>query len=469
MIALLGRLCGGNESIKLKDGTSVYCYVPIGSDPGPKESRYDFLDRQGESTGSGNVFISHYVERGRVRPYQWSTCGGYPWYTTPYGPMVPGTIISNDVPWTELHSNEAASMQDKSARRDYFRIRQNDVCVAIDHFGCYPSSGYSSFGTNIVWKKPYRVCGDWSAQYIYGHEIHRRGDGRIDFSESLYGSLPTSIPNKPNYRSADYVVWYTSTSTSSAVVDEVAYNYWLNRVSDVPMVNWTSQLNSARFSEAFYKAIEKLPNLKQNMIANVISTVSSIKNIFSKWEKTVFDKDLVSNAWLAYRYEYNTTVSDMQEVESCLERLYQLSQDKTAVITSYGGCSDGVYTYHASVEVHLWELFPHDVTELLTFLNARVTATNVWDMIPFSFIVDWFTDFGTLVSSLDQWLDAAEMPIRNVWYSVTSEPHQADRGEVSTYFRFKGNPPSLPYVHLDTSSSNKTIVMRVMDTLALFF
>lgn len=469
MIALLGRLCGGNNLIELKDGTSVFCYVPIGSDPGPLESRYDFIDRQGESHGSGNVFISHYSERGEIKPIWWSYCGGEPHYTTQYGPMVPGTIISNDLPWTELRTNEASSMQDKSVIRDYVRIRQNDFCIAIDHFGSYPYAGWSSYGTNIIWKKPYPVCGSWTQQFIYGHEVFRRGEQNVDFSESLYGSLPTAIPDIPKYRSADFVIGYTSSPTCSAVIDEIAYNYWLNRVSDVPMVNWTSSLNSARFSEAFYKAIEKLPNLKQNMIANVISTVSTIKNVFSKWEKTVFDKDLVSNAWLAYRYEYSTTISDMREVESCLERLYQLSQNRDAIITSYGGCSDGVYTYHASVEVHLWELFPHNVNEMLTFLNARITMTNIWDMIPFSFIVDWFTDFGTLVSSLDQWLDAAEMPIRNVWYSVTSEPHQAEQGEVSTYFRFKGNPPSLPYVHLDTSASNKTITMRVMDTLALFF
>lgn len=209
---------------------------------------------------------------------------------------------------------------------------------------------------------------------------------------------------------------------------------------------------------AFYNAIDRLPQLQSNTIANIIEICSSIKSIASGYKALGSLVESAQDTWLAYRYQYRTTVSDMQELEHLLERLYSLPP----VITQRGYHTSGAFSYKCSIEVDTSSMLP------INTFNLRLTAENVWDMIPYSFVADWFLRIGTLLHDLQGWLDAPTLHITQVWYSV-----QYDYGDSlshgRTYVRFKGSVPSTPYLSVtDNNPSSKTITMRAADALALF-
>lgn len=224
-------------------------------------------------------------------------------------------------------------------------------------------------------------------------------------------------------------------------------------------------MDQARFYDAYYNAVEKLPVLQQNTIANISEVVSTIKSLLSGYHGTAGLFDTAKEAWLAWRYSYNTTVSDMSELATLVDRLCDL-QDSLKPIRVYGvAYSYDGSAYHAAVEVDPCQFLPDDFTSLAKIANAKISLANVWDMIPYSFVVDWFLPIGDMCKNIDEWLNQSDWVVNTVWYSYTHTSLDSER----VYFRFQGKPPVLPRFWTPTSASSRTKCFRAADTLALFF
>ena len=241
------------------------------------------------------------------------------------------------------------------------------------------------------------------------------------------------------------------------------YAYWCSKAYDYP--HYAGLMDQARFYEAYYTAAEKLPVLQQNTIANISETVSIIRSLLSGYKGTAGLFDTAKEAWLAWRYSYNTTKSDITELATLVDRLCDL-QDSLKPIRVYGVAygSDGA-AYHAAIDVDPCQFLPDDFTSLARTANARISLTNVWDMIPYSFVVDWFLPIGDMCKNIDEWLNQSDWVINTVWYSYAHISLDSER----VYFRFRGEPPALPRFWTPTSASNRTKCFRAADTLALFF
>lgn len=227
----------------------------------------------------------------------------------------------------------------------------------------------------------------------------------------------------------------------------------------------STAISNAGFYRAYYTAFDNLPQAQQNLIANICDIVRAIKSFSSGFKELKSVIEAGKEAWLTYRYVYNTTISDAKEIEKLAERLYDLTSSSSNLV-SYGGCTIGGITYHCAIVVDASSFIPDDILSGFKQLGGRINLTNLWDMIPFSFMVDWFMDVSSILERFDTWVESGELPIKEIWYSFYSSYEDC---RTSVYGRWLGSKPSLPpYSCTRRSASGKIIGMRVADTLSIF-
>jgi hypothetical protein len=224
-----------------------------------------------------------------------------------------------------------------------------------------------------------------------------------------------------------------------------------------------SGVDASLYYRAYYDAVDKLPALQQNLMANIVECISTISSFLDGFDASDLKnaKKVAKDLWLQYRYSYNTTISDVKEVTDAIARLERVSGKE---LSTYGYASDGKFDVACAIKLKL-EL-PIDVKGWLKAINLRPTLVNVWDMVPYSFVVDWFLKIGSILEDLQKWLDAADLHPDELWYSVWHKITEPGIDGVE-YCRFKGKPPSLPYFSSNKVGS-RTVGYRIADSIALF-
>jgi len=227
--------------------------------------------------------------------------------------------------------------------------------------------------------------------------------------------------------------------------------------------------------QAYLDALDKVPQLNENSISNVIEIVAFLKAIIID-HRVEIPRSLQS-AWLAYRYSYTTTKLDMEEAVGFVYR----SVDKDLLgkgFSCYGRATDTISGTPVVMKCHL-----SMKQKELSYLDSIFTSLYrygltpsfyvIWDMIPYSFIVDWFIPVGDILNGYDKTrMYDRTYDITDVWYSLKYE--FSDRGTLySAYTRWGESSPAEfeGYYTLENKGtpSDKTIGFRILDTLSLIF
>lgn len=123
-------------------------------------------------------------------------------------------------------------------------------------------------------------------------------------------------------------------------------------------------------------------------------------------------------------------------------------------------------TYHYKVYYQPYDLpFAKSIKTLMD-VDLFPTLTNVWDLVPFSFVIDWFLDIGSLFERIDTRTYASTLAVlgvlRSIKRSVSGVPGAAFpfwnrniSGLVGTwgctsYQRASSSTLDLPHLILDT-------------------
>lgn len=264
---------------------------------------------------------------------------------------------------------------------------------------------------------------------------------------------------------------------------------------------------SVIMSDLFRECCNGIAPVDTNNIANVIELIQCLKGI-SGIAKTLasrksalarffdpkkvlqyLDSDVVprkiihpgvdakkaANAWLAYRYAYCTTKSDYETLHSHLSSSWKAFQNwnkqSTYCMHATGASESTVYNMTVRMSPHCW----NDVETLWVkskLLGLQLNAVNVWDLVPFSFVVDWFLPIEDLLSVAD---DAATFNETHfVFHSIvfsgkTTKTINTPCGSLHcTYYNRYSllHPPALQYADEDDPST-KTKVFRAMDGVSL--
>lgn len=171
-----------------------------------------------------------------------------------------------------------------------------------------------------------------------------------------------------------------------------------------------------------------------------------------------------SETWLSYRYVYNTTLSDIAEIRRFVKALQVMQH------TFRGGASTEDGTCHVKVKTKncQFDSLLTQVQELEKF-GVAPDLYNLWDLVPYSFIVDWFINIGDTLEQLSAYSRTLKYDVESITTSFSWKDiviYNNIPVKISHYERLVTTqaPPFLPYKE---ETSTKTWLMRIVDGFAL--
>jgi hypothetical protein len=225
---------------------------------------------------------------------------------------------------------------------------------------------------------------------------------------------------------------------------------------------------------AYSAAIENLPTDDMNWIEGIVDAVNFIVDLVTL-NLADLSIDLAkmpkyaANVWLTWRYVYNTTKADVEDISSTRSRVAALTDQLrkgNKIMTTHGEGSSPWGTCHVSLTYAI-----ADVLELNNFVEytERMLAYDAWDLIPFSFIVDWFYSVGDLLHDISIHNTAMKLHAQSAWYSY-SYTDTTGGGQCKRYFRRRlnyvpGIPDDVSYV-VDRNGDTRAL-KRSIDSLSI--
>lgn len=237
------------------------------------------------------------------------------------------------------------------------------------------------------------------------------------------------------------------------------------------------------FACAFTEAARQLPFVSSNGIANVaelaaaiVSIANGIKSIGklnlvqpkAYMSRAIVPSSTLGNKWLFYRYAFKTTKSDIAEYTSLLTRMSNIA--KSDHIRVGGGFSREDIFFRCTCEYASSDVIPDDVRAALRQFGLELNSYTAWDLIPYSFVVDWFLNIGDLLEKYEVFERGQKFTPVDTWYSCKTR-YMVDSGrQQDVYMRFGGlgtrlGAPCFTDTH---QISGKTFAFRVFDGMSLF-
>lgn len=212
---------------------------------------------------------------------------------------------------------------------------------------------------------------------------------------------------------------------------------------------------------AYVKAAEGLPSVNSNAMANLLEVAGLVAALLrgdvSKASKGIKD------AWLAYRYAYTTTCLDIREYSDYIDRIQNLTELAAPdTIKCHGSSVDSNgFRYHCVMKVKTSEALPKDMKSTLSQFGLQLSKVNSWDMVPYSFVVDWFIPVSDMLEQFEAQFSSKSVPVTECWMSIESP-----KGE--HYLRWPYQWVQVMPGIVQKNVSKKTFWMRIADAIALF-
>jgi hypothetical protein len=179
-----------------------------------------------------------------------------------------------------------------------------------------------------------------------------------------------------------------------------------------------------------------------NKVRHPLQSFKDAKKALDKknWKgKSVEYHDAVTSLWMQYRYAIMPLVYSAQDIKSVIEHrsdLYRTEREKSVLDLNINlkGDEDVLHFYDkvegkSTVRAVGKARYGSEVNLRLIDSIGTNFATTAWELIPFSFVVDWFVNIGDFLSShLSSWASLAEE--RHFVWSVKREY------SISTYLHY---------------------------------
>jgi hypothetical protein len=247
-----------------------------------------------------------------------------------------------------------------------------------------------------------------------------------------------------------------------------------DRAMGYPVIHPSGWYHEYARQHAFLAACKALPTLSDNMISNILEVGSFIYELVEN--KRIEVPKSLSGAWLAYRYQYMTTKLDVAEAISFFRR------HADELLRGPGLKSHGSHTYDydgcsvtctCTIRVISRELSAmRRVWSALSKYGLAPDFYAIWDMIPYSFIADWFVPIGAMLDVLDaaRLYNSEHYDFESIVYSVKYVQETSDGLLWSVYRRWvEASPPELEglYWWEPQTPTQKVGLMRALDSIAL--
>lgn len=158
------------------------------------------------------------------------------------------------------------------------------------------------------------------------------------------------------------------------------------------------------------QAYNSVPFFQSNGIAlglDIASLRSDLKTTFGLLSKLVSKSiapSVIAKLFLAFYYGWRLLVLDLKSVSKA-------ASDISALRSRYQKCSShstweiGGSTYRAYFHCYYrrYANLSSQLDQFVSMFDLELNLGNIWDLIPFSFVLDWFIDLGDKLESLDNY------------------------------------------------------------------
>lgn len=147
--------------------------------------------------------------------------------------------------------------------------------------------------------------------------------------------------------------------------------------------------------------------------ADFLKLKQSVRTILSLLRGKVKPKDLAS-AWLEFKYGLRLTLADSNELGKAIGVAITKHKNKKfysvcrAMDTSESIISKSPLKGFMVSDTYNYKVYYRPIDDKFLSLirkmmdwDVGLTLQNIWDLIPFTFVIDWFTDFERTLSRID--------------------------------------------------------------------
>lgn len=179
---------------------------------------------------------------------------------------------------------------------------------------------------------------------------------------------------------------------------------------------------SVSYAECCLEAAEKIQYDHINTVSQIYETLTlkrGLMDMFSSF-KAVFDKGLplqkskdVANAYLSGKYGPRLTLGDWADVAT--RDAIPPKGTSTAMLTGELSIFGDVYQVSKRVSFAYQLDYFQRIAQRCEQHGIGLRLTDVWDLVPMSFVVDWFVDVSEILDNLHDRKFAARLPVSSIW------------------------------------------------------
>jgi hypothetical protein len=275
------------------------------------------------------------------------------------------------------------------------------------------------------------------------------------------------------YSTSQYSVYAFSEDLGIPVLTDASLFKEELRFDGYPVMDASNYWVEMAKQHSFLDACESVPRLSDNMLSNIFDLTSFIYNLVVKHRIDI--PESLSDAWLAYRYQYGTTKADVEDAISFMNR--QLPKDIWN--TGYRARGQHKFTYNnvnvttrcttVMVQKDLDKI--HQIWLTLTKYGMAPNVYVLWDMLPYSFVIDWFIPIGDILDVESKSRTFTEnYKFSDIIYSLKYSVKDGYGFTHSVYYRWvEDSPPDVQgyYWFESDGVTNTTIIKRILDGIAL--
>lgn len=213
----------------------------------------------------------------------------------------------------------------------------------------------------------------------------------------------TSVCTKEATPSVATVSWY-QTYSSAAWSQSSAEGFIRDHV--LPDLQETSSLQERHYGDLVLEASQKLNINHVNMIA-FLRDIRHPSEMFPKLKNLLVLKNM-AGGYLSIHYGLLPTISDLKEIyEAMVRRKPHIDKYGFTTSSSSFSCRSSLDNIENTLEQHAKIAVYDEDSDLLRLANGLEsigvfpTFENVWDLIPYSFVIDWFINIGDLLERVD--------------------------------------------------------------------
>ena len=198
---------------------------------------------------------------------------------------------------------------------------------------------------------------------------------------------------------------------------------------EVQVIQCTKEYWQIALSDCLVDALNGLRLLQIDSIAYLRDLVDLPRalSIFRKVKRHPLSKKTWADVYLTYRYGLRLFANDTRAIAKAVMREVNRNSEpfqtargtrKRSVKALFGNPIE--QTIHAKVYADNYSLKDMSLIEAAKSVDLYPSLSNVWDLIPYSFVVDWFLPVGDILGKLDAQSYVQDLHTRSCVASVKS-------------------------------------------------